>query len=114
MTLNCKKNDLLSHESYRKDLALSLGILPEKIEKSDLRNANFSVDSRPKQVGRFIPRRIAHEKFKNISSRRALAELAESENGDYVFRPSTRSEDSITLTWKFWKKNFVHIDIIEQ
>jgi transcription elongation factor SPT6 len=31
-----------------------------------------------------------------------------------VFRPSTRSENSITLTWKFFKKHFVHIDILEQ
>lgn len=113
VTLNCKKNDLQSHEYYKKDLALSLGIQPEKIDRNDLRNINFSIDSRPKQVGRFIPRRIAHEKFKNISSRRAIAELTESETGDFVFRPSTRSENSITLTWKFWKKNFVHIDIVE-
>lgn len=34
--------------------------------------------------------------------------------GDFVFRPSTRSENSITLTWKFYKKHFVHIDIEEQ
>lgn len=43
-----------------------------------------------------------------------MAELGSSEVGDFVFRPSTRSEDSITLTWKFWKKHFVHIDITEQ
>ena len=40
--------------------------------------------------------------------------MQDSEVGDYVFRPSTRSENSITLTWKFFKKHFVHIDIIEQ
>ena len=34
--------------------------------------------------------------------------------GDFVFRPSTRpDENHITLTWKFWKKHFVHIDIAE-
>jgi len=60
-----------------------------------------------------VPRRIAHEKFKNISSRRALAELHEADVGDFVFRPSTRDDNHITLTWKFWKKHFVHIDIAE-
>lgn len=30
-----------------------------------------------------------------------------------MFRPSTRSEDAITLTWKFSRKQFVHIDIAE-
>ena len=84
------------------------------IPLEDLQNQNFSTDLRPKQAGRFVMRRIAHEKFKNISSRRALAELQDNEVGDYVFRPSTRSENSITLTWKFFKKHFVHIDITEQ
>jgi hypothetical protein len=60
-----------------------------------------------------VPRRIAFEKFKNISSRKAALELLQGEVGDFVFRPSTRSEHNITLTWKFWKrpKDLVHIDI---
>jgi hypothetical protein len=48
---------------------------PDLIPDEDLQNQNFSVDLKPKQSGRFMMRRIAHEKFKNISSRRALAEL---------------------------------------
>lgn len=95
------------------DLATSLGIEPNQIDPADLRNHNFSTDQRPKQTGRFIPRRIAHEKFKNISSRRAISELNLLETGDFFFRPSTRSEDRITLTWKFWKNHYVHIDINE-
>ena len=31
-----------------------------------------------------------------------------------MFRPSTKSEDNITLTWKFWRKHFIHINITEQ
>lgn len=95
-------------------MALSINVNPDTIPPEDLQNQNFSTDLKPKQTGRFVLRRIAHEKFKNISSRRALAELGDSEVGDYVFRPSTRSENNITLTWKFFKKHFVHIDIIEQ
>jgi len=81
--------------------------------KEDLKNLNFAVDLQPRNQGRFTPRRIAHEKFKNISSKRAITELTEADVGDFVFRPSTRSEDSITLTWKFFNKHFVHIDIQE-
>ncbi len=114
MTLNCKQTALSSHEEFKNILAQSLNVNSEAIPHSDLQNQNFSTDLKPKQTGRFVMRRIAHEKFKNISSRRALAELQDSEVGDYVFRPSTRSENSITLTWKFFKKHFVHIDIIEQ
>jgi len=59
-------------------------------------------------------RRIAFDKFKNINSRKAVQDLTESEVGDFIFRPSTRSDNNITLTWKFWKKNIVHIDIQEE
>jgi hypothetical protein len=76
-----------------------------------MKNQNFSAESKPKQMGRFQARRIAFEKFKNVSSRRAALELNESEVGDFIFRPSTRSENNITLTWKFWRKTLVHIDI---
>jgi len=113
VTLNCKQAALSSHEEFKTLLAQSLNVNPDTIPVEDLLNQNFSTDLKPKQAGRFVMRRIAHEKFKNISSRRALAELNESEVGDYVFRPSTRSENSITLTWKFFKKHFVHIDITE-
>ena len=111
--LNCKKGDLHSHENYLKDLAESIGIDPRQVREEDKKNLNFAEDQQPKLKGRFVPRRIAHERFKNISSRRALAELKEADVGEFVFRPSTRSEDAITLTWKFWREQFVHIDIQE-
>jgi len=111
--LNCKKGDLHSHDNYLKELTESIGVDPRLVKEEDRKNLNFAEDLHPKLKGRFVPRRIAHERFKNISSRRALAELAEAEVGEFIFRPSTRSEDSITLTWKFWRKQFVHIDILE-
>jgi len=96
------------------DLCKSAGVDPRHVPTPDRVNANFAVnDKGPKQVGRFLPRRIAHEKFKNISSKKALADLESADVGDFVFRPSTRSGNHITLTWKFWKKCFVHIDIQE-
>jgi len=61
-----------------------------------------------------VTRRIAFDKFKNISSKRAMTELEQAEIGEFIFRPSTRSEDAITLTWKFWKQHLVHIDIREE
>lgn len=33
--------------------------------------------------------------------------------GDYIFRPSSKGPDNITLTWKFYVNNIVHIDIRE-
>jgi transcription elongation factor SPT6 len=64
-------------------------------------------------TGRFQPRRINHPKFKNLSSKKALDELAEKEIGEYIFRPSSKGTNNITLTWKFYNSNIVHIDITE-
>ena len=112
--LNCKKYVLSSHAYYKRSLAYSLGIDETEILEADLKNHNFSEEDPSKKTSRFVPRAIAFEKFKNISSRRAISELLLRENGDYFFRPSTRSQDVITLTWKFWKDQIVHIDIAER
>ena len=42
--LTCKKNSLSSHESYKVNLAESLGIDPDQIDPSDIKNHNFSAD----------------------------------------------------------------------
>jgi transcription elongation factor SPT6 len=33
--------------------------------------------------------------------------------GEFIFRPSSKGPDNITLTWKFYTHNIVHLDIIE-
>lgn len=33
--------------------------------------------------------------------------------GEFIFRPSSKGTENITLTWKFYKNNVVHIDIAE-
>jgi len=53
-------------------------------------------------------------RFKNITSGVAIKNLKDELNGDYYFRPSTRGDDRLTLTWKFYNSNIVHIDIVEQ
>lgn len=35
------------------------------------------------------------------------------EIGEFVFRPSSRGPDNLTLTWKFYMNNIVHLDITE-
>jgi hypothetical protein len=37
-----------------------------------------------------------------VTSRKALDELAEKEIGEYIFRPSSKGTNNITLTWKFY------------
>ena len=35
------------------------------------------------------------------------------DNGEFYFRPSSKGNDHLTLTWKFFETNIVHIDIVE-
>lgn len=85
-----------------------------KAHDEDLINQNFKVENREKQQGRYTSRRINHPKFKNISSVKAVDELqARDDFGDFIFRPSSKGPDNLTLTWKFYHNNIVHIDIQE-
>lgn len=40
--------------------------------------------------------------------------MKDREIGEFIFRPSSKGADHLTLTWKFFKNNIVHIDIAEQ
>lgn len=39
--------------------------------------------------------------------------LKDLENGEFIFRPSSRGVDNLTLTWRIYNENIVHIDISE-
>ena len=70
--LNCKKGDLHHHDKYLKDLAESIGVDYKRVKDEDRKNLNFSEQQQStKPQSRFVARRIAHERFKNISSKRA-------------------------------------------
>ena len=43
----------------------------------------------------------------------ALQFLKKEDNGEFYFRPSSQGIDHLTLTWKFYENNIVHIDIKE-
>lgn len=64
--------------------------------------------------GRFQPRRITNNKFKNVSSQQAMNELKQRDIGDFIFRPSSKGQNNLTLTWLFYTNCFVHIDIVEK
>lgn len=61
----------------------------------------------------FQPRRVNHPKFKNVNSTKAVQLLAEQQVGEFIFRPSSRGTSNLTLSWKFYENNIVHIDIVE-
>ena len=63
---------------------------------------------------KYIPRRIVHEKFKNVGCQGCIDYLRNRDIGDCLFRPSSRGLNNLTLTWKFYKQVYSHIDIVEE
>ena len=70
------------------------------------------VESNQKQI-RYIPRKINHPKFKNISIALAMSFLQDRSIGEYVIRPSSKGTDHLNITWKFFDKVIVHLDVRE-
>ena len=55
-----------------------------------------------------------HEKFKNVGCQGCIDYLRNRDIGDCLFRPSSRGLNNLTLTWKFYKQVYSHIDIVEE
>jgi len=63
---------------------------------------------------KFINRLIVHPQFHNISSKDAEKYLTEKDIGESIIRPSSKGNDHLTLTWKFYNNIYIHIDISER
>ena len=81
--------------------------------REDLENPMFKTEKEGANQGKYQPRRINHPKFKNINSQKAIEQLTKLDVGEFMFRPSSRGTNNITLSWKFYDGNIVHIDIAE-
>ena len=113
VNLKCKKSDLRDHHIYINDLVDTNEI---KVPPEDYINQNFQVQEEQTQIQRraqIQKRKIQHQRFQNVSSTIAIQNLKREDNGEFYFRPSSRGTDHLTLTWKFYENNMVHIDIQE-
>ncbi len=61
-----------------------------------------------------MQRAIDHPCFRNISNAEALRLMQSKLPGEVIFRPSSKGEDHLTLTWKVVGDCLEHIDIREQ
>jgi transcription elongation factor SPT6 len=113
LKLSTKNEDLLNHRDFMKKNKI--------LESFDLNEQNFQIDKdndypifatdKFKKQSRYIPRRINHPKFKNISLTTAQEYLQDREIGDFVIRPSSKGMDHLNITWKLSSDNIVHLDI---
>merc|ERR1719265_2021903 len=109
VNLKCKKNDL-------RRLDFVVGEL-ENVPEEDLIDQKFSVQEEAavqiRQKMQIPMRRIQHPRLSNVQSESAVKNLNREDNGEFYFRPSSRGINHLTLTWKFFESNIVHIDIEE-
>ena len=105
------QQDLLNHGAYiEREYLESIGC---KIEEKDLINKKIEAQiCRP--ISRYQPRKITHKDFKNCSIGTAMQDLQNRRDGHYIFRPSSKGLDHLTLTIKLYSAIYTHIDIFEE
>lgn len=66
-----------------------------------------------RQGQKYVPRVVNHPRFKNIGLKTACEYLEDKNIGECIFRPSSRGQDHLTCTWKFYENVFAHLDVVE-
>eukprot|EP01135_Chromosphaera_perkinsii_P004003 Nk52_evm16s266 gene=Nk52_evmTU16s266 len=69
--------------------------------------------TKPRKQGK-AKRVIVHPSFKNVSFREAEKLLETSEVGECIIRPSSKSDDHLTVTWKVSEDLYQHVDVEER
>jgi len=44
----------------------------------------------------------------------ALEYIKEQKVGEFVIRPSSKSQEWLTITWKFWDNSIIHLNVHEE
>ncbi|OMJ89572.1 hypothetical protein SteCoe_8277 [Stentor coeruleus] len=83
------------------------------IDKNDWEE-RLLFDNEYKNKQKYVPRISIHPKFKNIGLKTACEELANKNIGECIFRPSSRGDDHLTCSWKFYNLVYSHLDINEE
>ena len=112
--LSCRSSDLAENPSalYHDPYLLPEPIKPPSSSSSSI-HATPSSKSAPKKRPRVKKRMITHPLFQNITFLEAEELLENAESGEFIFRPSSKGTDHLTLTYKFHDE-FVHVDILEE
>jgi len=109
-SFSAKSKDIKQYEKWAK--------LPSKDRQwfvFDAQDGERKEESKkiPEQ-NKYYSRSIVHPRFRNVSISKALEYLNGREIGEYIFRPSSRGSDHLTLTLMFYKNIYVHINIKEE
>eukprot|EP00850_Spirogloea_muscicola_P001600 SM000006S19365 [mRNA] locus=s6:355783:364919:- [translate_table: standard] len=111
VTLTCRGSELRSdnwHQAMRKDKYFRRDESVALIEEERLKK-KAEIERRRA----FRPRMIVHPLFQNVSLPEAMQQLEDKEVGTVILRPSSKGPDHLSLTLKFAKGVYTHIDIEE-
>lgn len=116
LRLSTKGDDLINHRDFmKKNQVLERYGLNENVNFLVNRDEDYPsilVDT-VKRNSRYIPRKIKHPRFKNISLTAAQEYLQDREIGDFVIRPSSKGLLYLNITWKISTENIAHLEIKE-
>lgn len=83
-------------------------------DRHDEENQTQTDKAKQKQKTTYIKRVIVHPSFHNIHYKDAEKLMALAEQGEVIFRPSSKGEDRLTVTWKVHDGIYQHIDVREE
>ncbi|KAF9130718.1 Transcription elongation factor spt6 [Mortierella sp. 14UC] len=105
--LTCKESELSQGDMEVRKLPVD-----RMFDRYEEERAMDQVDLNAEQVG-FVPRKINHPLFKNITSEAATKYLKPRRRGELVIRPSHRGVDHLIVTVKIAEGIYKHYDILE-
>ncbi len=83
------------------------------VEEEDYINRNFIKEKKIQQT-KYQQRNISYQYFKNYNYKQSLDFLRNKEIGAFIYRPSSKGENYLTISWKFFENTFSHLEILEE
>jgi transcription elongation factor SPT6 len=109
--LNLKQSELESVKNYY--LVRGHDKYFEINEDEDLKIPNYSKEKKS-ESNKYIMRNIQYNHFKNINLKTSLDLLRQKDIGTFVYRPSSKGENYLNLSWKFYHETYMHVEIVEE
>ncbi|GMS90041.1 hypothetical protein PENTCL1PPCAC_12216, partial [Pristionchus entomophagus] len=108
--LSSKSSDLRRDDWFDKDSHWD-----DDAEQADKRGDEEAADRKKQSAAnQFVKRVISHPNFHNVTYKDAERMLSKLEQGDAIIRPSSKSANNLTVTWKVSDGIYCHVDVQEQ
>eukprot|EP01117_Protostelium_nocturnum_P006766 TRINITY_DN242_c0_g1_i1.p1 TRINITY_DN242_c0_g1~~TRINITY_DN242_c0_g1_i1.p1 ORF type:complete len:1509 (+),score=429.08 TRINITY_DN242_c0_g1_i1:233-4759(+) len=108
----CSRSSVLSDTKQEEEQFSALKKRDPYFKKEDYSNERSKSISKKKKG--FTPRRIEHPLFQNIGFQESERKLAAGDIGETILRPSSKGQNYLTLSVKFFEDIFLHITVKEE